>query len=179
MTKPKILIVEDESLVARGIHQQLLELGCEPVAETRRAEDAILLAGQLQPDLVLIDIHLAGEMDGIAAAQVIRERCSIPIVFLTALAGDSIMNQTNLAEPFGYIDCKRYRHRPTLVENFSYESTTIHHHHSVPRGYKLRRAGSGAGWQTGRHHRECGGPGGGVASGEGPGVQEEGWRGVG
>ncbi len=103
MTKLKILIVEDESLVARDIGQQLLELGYEPVAETRRAEDAILLAGQLQPDLVLMDIHLAGEMDGIAAAQIIRDRFSIPVVFLTALASDLIINQAKLAESFGYI----------------------------------------------------------------------------
>jgi CheY-like chemotaxis protein len=102
MTKPKILIVEDESLVARDIGQQLLELGYEPVAETRRAEDAILLAGQLQPDLVLMDIHLAGEMDGLTAAEIIRDRFSIPVVFLTALAGDLILNQANLTEPF---DC--------------------------------------------------------------------------
>jgi CheY-like chemotaxis protein len=103
VTKLKILIVEDESLVARDIGQQLLELGYEPVAETRRAEDAILLAGQLQPDLVLMDIHLAGEMDGIAAAQIIRDRFSIPVVFLTALASDLIINQAKLAESFGYI----------------------------------------------------------------------------
>jgi CheY-like chemotaxis protein len=103
MTKPKILIVEDESLVARDIGQQLLELGYEPVAETRRAEDAILLCQQLQPDLVLMDIHLAGEMDGLTAAQIIRDRFSIPVVFLTALASDLIINQAKLAESFGYI----------------------------------------------------------------------------
>lgn len=104
MTKPKILIVEDESLVARDIGQQLLKLGYEPVAEARRAEAAILLAGQLQPDLVLMDIRLAGEMDGLTAAQNIRDRYSIPVVFLTALAGDLIDTQANPTELFNCIN---------------------------------------------------------------------------
>ena len=103
MNKPKILIVEDETLVAQDIGQQLLELGYEPVAETNTGEEAILLCGQLQPDLVLMDIQLAGAMDGIAAAQIIRGRFSIAVVFLTALSGDAIINQAKLTEPFGYI----------------------------------------------------------------------------
>ncbi len=71
MNKPRILIVEDEVVVAMDLRQQVLALGYEPVAETRTGEEAILLAGQLQPELVLMDINLAGEMDGIAAAEVI------------------------------------------------------------------------------------------------------------
>ena len=103
MTKPKILIVEDETLVARDIGQQLVELGYEPVAETRRGEDAIVLCGQLRPDLVLMDIQLAGDIDGITAAQIIRQRFSIPVIFLTALVSDSIINQTKGIETFSYI----------------------------------------------------------------------------
>jgi CheY-like chemotaxis protein len=103
MNKPKILIVEDETLVAQDIGQQLRELNYDPVAETRMGEEAIRLTEQLRPDLVLMDIQLAGEMDGITAAQIVRERFSIPVVFLTALAGDSIINQAKVTEPFGYI----------------------------------------------------------------------------
>jgi CheY-like chemotaxis protein len=103
MTKTRILIVEDETLVARDIGQQLVELGYEPVADTRKGEAAILLCEQLRPDLVLMDIQLAGWMDGITAAQIIRERFSIPVIFLTALVSDSIINQAGVKEPVGYI----------------------------------------------------------------------------
>ena len=66
-------------------------------------EQAIVLAEQLRPDLVLMDIQLAGEMEGIAAAQAIRERFAIPVVFLTAFAGDTILERAKVTEPFGYI----------------------------------------------------------------------------
>ena len=103
MNKPRILIVEDEAIVARDIRQQLLQLGYDPVANIARGEEAVALAGELHPDLVLMDIHLAGKMDGIAAAQAIRERFALPVVFLAALAGDEMLNRAKLAEPFGCI----------------------------------------------------------------------------
>ncbi len=103
MNKPRILIVEDEVVVAMDLRQQVLTLGYEPVAETRMGEEAILLAGQLQPDLVLMDINLAGEMDGIAAAEVIRSRFSIPVVFLTASTTDSFVSRAKLVAPLGFI----------------------------------------------------------------------------
>ena len=103
MNKPRILIVEDEVVVAMDLRQQVLALGYEPVAETRMGEEAILLAGQLQPDLVLMDINLAGEMDGIAAAEVIRSRFSIPVVFLTASTTDSFVSRAKLVAPLGFI----------------------------------------------------------------------------
>ena len=103
MSKARILIVEDEAIVARDIRQQLIELGYEPVADTPRGEEAVVLAGELRPDLVLMDIRLAGEMDGIAAAQTIRDRLSIPVVFLTAFAGDDMLGRAKLTEPFGFI----------------------------------------------------------------------------
>jgi len=103
MKKPRILIVEDEAIVARDIHQQLVELGYEPVAEARRGEDALTLAERLRPDLVLMDVHLAGAMDGIEAAQAIRGQFAIPVVFLTAFAGNETLNRAKITEPFGYI----------------------------------------------------------------------------
>ncbi|MCX6943630.1 MAG: response regulator [Opitutales bacterium] len=103
MNKPRILIVEDEVVVAMDLRQQVLALGYEPVGETRMGEEAILLAGQLQPDLVLMDINLAGEMDGIAAAEVIRSRFSIPVVFLTASTTDSFVSRAKLVAPLGFI----------------------------------------------------------------------------
>jgi PAS domain S-box-containing protein len=101
--KPKILIVEDENIVARDIALQLQELGYQPVGITDLAEEAIVLAGQLRPDLVLMDIQLAGEMDGISAAQAIRTQYGLPVVFLTAFSSDDTLARAKLAEPFGYI----------------------------------------------------------------------------
>ncbi len=103
MTKPRILIVEDEPFVARDIRQQLVELGYEPVAETPSAEEAIPMAERMHPDLVLMDIHLEGEMDGIDAAQIIHDRFGIPVVFLTAFAGEEMLDRAKKTEPSGYI----------------------------------------------------------------------------
>ena len=85
MNKTRILIVEDEAIVAEDIRQQMVNLGYEPVACTARGEEAILLAERLRPDLVLMGIRLAGEMDGVAAAQAIRERFALGVVFLAPL----------------------------------------------------------------------------------------------
>jgi len=103
MNKTRILIVEDEAIVALDIRRQLTDLGYDPVAHSMRGEEAVALVGQLHPDLVLMDIQLAGEMDGIAVAREIRERLAIPVVFLTAFAGDDTLHRAKLAEPYGYI----------------------------------------------------------------------------
>ena len=99
----RILIVEDEAIVARDIRNQLLELGYEPVGHATRGEEAIRMAGELHPDLVLMDIELDGTMDGIAAAQAMRTRYGLPVVFLTAFDADQILERAKLTEPFGYI----------------------------------------------------------------------------
>ena len=99
----RILIVEDESIVARDVAAQLCELGYQPVGQARRGADAITLARALQPDLVLMDIHLAGDMDGIAAAQSIVAELGLPVVFLTAFDADAILARAKLIEPYGYL----------------------------------------------------------------------------
>lgn len=101
--KPRILVVEDEVIVARDIQQQLQDLGYDLVGHATRGEQAITLTGELLPDLVLMDIRLAGNMDGIAAAQAIRLQHSLPIVFLTAFAEDDVLARAKLADPYGYI----------------------------------------------------------------------------
>ncbi|MFI5356829.1 MAG: PAS domain S-box protein [Opitutales bacterium] len=103
MKPPRILIVEDELIVARDISQQLVELGYEPVGICSRGEEAVALATDLKPDLVLMDIKLSGEMDGIEAARQIRSRLNRPVVFLSAFAESETLNRAKLAEPFGYI----------------------------------------------------------------------------
>ena len=100
---PRILIVEDEALVARDIAEQLIDLGYEVAGHATTAEQAIALAGELKSSLVLMDIQLAGAMDGIAAALAIRERFALPIVFLTAFAENETLAHAKLSEPFGYV----------------------------------------------------------------------------
>ena len=99
----RIVIVEDELIVARDIAQQLLELGYEPVASANTGAQAIALALQHKPNLVLMDIQLAGAMDGIEAARQIRAQLDVPVVFLTAFSADDVLARAKLAEPFGYI----------------------------------------------------------------------------
>jgi PAS domain S-box-containing protein len=108
---PTILIVEDEAIVARDIRALLLGLGYQPVARATNASDAVALAGQWRPDLVLMDINLGrvnpndspADSDGIHAAQLIRERYFLPVIFLTAYSGGETLTRAKLAEPFGYI----------------------------------------------------------------------------
>ncbi len=95
--------MEDEVIVARDIEQQLLGMGYDLVGHATRGEEAVALAAQLRPDLILMDIQLAGDMDGIAAAQAIHAQNSLPIVFLTAFAADDVLARAKLAEPYGYI----------------------------------------------------------------------------
>ncbi len=101
--KSKVLVVEDEVIVARDISQQLAALGYDPVGVTAHGEQAVALVAQLKPDLVLMDIQLAGPMDGVAAAQTIRTQFAVPVVFLTAFAADDVLERAKLTEPFGYI----------------------------------------------------------------------------
>jgi len=119
---PRILIVEDEGIIARDIRQHLVELGYDVVGNTPTGEEAITLAGELKPDLILMDIHLAGPLDGIEAAQAIRKQFGTPIVFLTAFAGAETLDRAKLTEPFGYIIKpfdERYLH--TVIEMALYK----------------------------------------------------------
>lgn len=124
-SKPRILVVEDEAIVALDIQQQLVQLGYEPVGHSSRAETAILLARDLRPDLVLMDIQLGGAMDGITAAQAIRSAQAIPVVFLTAFEADDMLARAQLTEPFGYI-LKPFSARElrTVIEMALYRSAT-------------------------------------------------------
>jgi two-component system sensor histidine kinase/response regulator len=117
-----ILIVEDEGIIARDIRQQLGELGYDVVADTPTGEEAILLTGRLKPDLVLMDIHLAGKLDGIESAQTIRKQYGTPVVFLTAFAGAETLERAKVTDAFGYIIKpfdERYLH--TVIEMALYK----------------------------------------------------------
>lgn len=112
--RPRILVVEDEAIVARDIQLQLAGLGYDPVAHAKRGEEAVQLAGELRPDLVLMDIQLAGAMNGVQAATQIRQQHAIPVVFLTAFAEDATLELAKLAEPFGYV-LKPYAERELRI----------------------------------------------------------------
>jgi PAS domain S-box-containing protein len=103
MTPVRILIVEDDRVVARDIQQQLTRIGHAVVGTTAAGEDALPLSLERRPDLVLMDIRLEGEMDGIDAAHQIRQRCQIPVIFLTAYADDETVHRASQTEPFGYL----------------------------------------------------------------------------
>jgi len=99
----RILIVEDEGIIARDIQQQLIDLGYEPVDLAIDGEEAIESARAHRPQLVLMDIHLAGAMDGVEAATRIRRELDIPCVFLTAYATNEVVERAKQADPSGYI----------------------------------------------------------------------------
>jgi len=103
MPAPRILIVEDETVVAMDIAADLRRLGYEIAAMVGSGEAAIESAQALQPDLVLMDIRLKGAMDGIEAATVIHQRHGIPVVFLTAHADAATVERSQGAAPYGYL----------------------------------------------------------------------------
>ena len=103
MTPSRILVVEDDRVVARDIQDHLTRIGHTVVGLAARGEDALPLAIQSQPDLVLMDIRLEGEIDGIDAAEQIRDCCRIPVVYLTAYADDQTLQRAGATEPFGYL----------------------------------------------------------------------------
>jgi signal transduction histidine kinase len=101
--RPNILIVEDEIIIARDIQAQLVGMGYAVAGHVVSGQEAVASADALRPDLVLMDIQLAGSMDGIVAAQAIRDQFFIPVVFLSAFAADAIIARAKLTEPYGYI----------------------------------------------------------------------------
>ncbi len=103
MPQKSILIVEDEALVARDVQNRLISQGYDIAGWATSGEDAIAEAEKSSPDLVLMDIHLKGSVDGIEAAEQIREKNGIPVVFVTALADDDTLDRAKVADPFGFI----------------------------------------------------------------------------
>jgi CheY-like chemotaxis protein len=103
MTQTRILIVEDERVVARDIETRLARLGYAVAGVTRSGAEAVRLAVELRPDLVLMDIRLKGPMDGVDAAREIRVRCAVPVVYLTAYADEETLSRARVTGPFGYV----------------------------------------------------------------------------
>jgi PAS domain S-box-containing protein len=103
MSQTKVLIVEDEGIVALDLRRMLLQAGYGVTGTATTGADAIRLAAQQPPDVVLMDIGLRGELDGIEAAQSIRAQHDVPIIFVTANSDPATLDRAKLSDPFGYI----------------------------------------------------------------------------
>lgn len=101
--KHKILVVEDEAVVARDIEQTLTRLGFEVVGTAQFANEAVAKVSETKPDLVLMDISLQGKRDGVDAAQIIAERSQTPVVFLTAHTDKATVARAQGIAPAGYL----------------------------------------------------------------------------
>ncbi len=103
MAKAKILVVEDEAITARDIQNRLKELDYDVPAIAASGEGAIKSVEEIEPDLVVMDLILKGDMDGIEAAEQIHDRFDVPVVYLTAYLDEERLEKTKVTEPYGYI----------------------------------------------------------------------------
>src|SRR5579864_8175596 len=99
----QILVVEDEGLIAADIQKRLERLGYPSPAIARSGEEALRYARSTPFDLVLMDIRLKGDMDGIATAQTLKDELETPVVYITAHSDQETLDRAQLTEPFGYI----------------------------------------------------------------------------
>jgi PAS domain S-box-containing protein len=130
MTQPaeRVLVVEDEAIVAMDISVMLRGLGYEVLGPAATGAEALEFAVRSRPDLVLMDIMLRGGMDGVEAARRIREETGAPVVYLTAYADESTLRRAKVAEPLGYL-LKPFEERElrTTIE------TALHKHRTEAR----------------------------------------------
>ncbi len=103
MKKARILIVEDEAIITMEIESQLQGLGYKVTSIVDTGEKAIKKAEEDKPDIILMDIRIKGEMDGIEAAEEIRNKFGIPVIFLTAYLDEERIERAKITMPFGYV----------------------------------------------------------------------------
>jgi CheY-like chemotaxis protein len=125
MKNAKIMIVEDENIVAMGIKSKLESLGYSVPCTASSAEDAIRKADLFYPDLVLMDILLKGEGDGIVAGDYIRKNFNIPVIYLTAYTDEDTLERAKLTDPAGYIS------KPFKVEDLHTNIEIALHKHDA------------------------------------------------
>jgi len=146
----RILVVEDERIVARSLRKQLAALGYAVIASASSGEEAIKNADSFRPDLVLMDINLDGPMDGVEAAAIIRSEFQLPVVYLTAYSNEEILERAKMTEPFGYI-LKPYQERElhVVIETALYKHRMERRQHELDEQYrqvmKLKAVGQLAG----------------------------------
>lgn len=140
MSNEKILVVEDEMIVAEDIQMRLISMGYDVVGVAGSGKTALNLVDSKMPDLVLMDIKLKGKMDGIETAQIINDLYMIPVIFLTAHSDENTLQRAKLTSPMGYIVkpfekshaystieivLYRYRREKKLRESEQWLSSTI------------------------------------------------------
>lgn len=103
MSTARILVAEDESIIALDIQTSLKNAGYQVVSIATSAKEALNDTAVLQPDLVLMDVRLRGEMDGVETAEQIRQTWQLPVIFLTAHADENTLTRAKKTQPFGYI----------------------------------------------------------------------------
>jgi diguanylate cyclase (GGDEF)-like protein/PAS domain S-box-containing protein len=103
MNNENILIVEDEKIIALDLQRRLERFGYSVIGMASDGPEAITIARERSPDIILMDIMLAGSMDGIEAAKQIRAQLAIPVIFLTAYTDEKTLERAKEVEPFGYI----------------------------------------------------------------------------
>ncbi|AEH61369.1 response regulator receiver protein [Methanosalsum zhilinae DSM 4017] len=103
MTDIRILIVEDENIVGLEIKKRLKKLGYSVHAVAKTGEEAIIKTAATSPDIILMDIMLKGEMDGIETARQIKNQHNIPIIYLTAYSDEETISRAKETNPHGYI----------------------------------------------------------------------------
>lgn len=103
MTKANVLVVEDEFIVSKDIQSSLKKLGYNVVGAAPSGEKALEILETEQPDVVLMDIMLKGEMNGIETAEIVKNQYSIPVIYLTAYADEATLSKAKVTEPYGYI----------------------------------------------------------------------------
>ena len=132
MEKPAIFIVEDEAIVASDLRETLRSLGYDVPGIAKSGELALEKVKELHPDLVLMDIHLAGKMDGVETAGTIHTLYDIPVIYLTAYADKALLERAKITEPYGYV-IKPYDERElhSIIEMALYK-------HRVEREIKKR-----------------------------------------
>jgi CheY-like chemotaxis protein len=99
----KILIVEDEPIVALDLQQELESFGCEVVALAQSADEALMAVEESQPELALMDLHIIGSLDGIQTARLLRDAYQVPSIFLTAYSDDTTIARAVREMPYGYL----------------------------------------------------------------------------
>jgi diguanylate cyclase (GGDEF)-like protein len=99
----RIFVIEDEGVVAKDIAMSLQRLGYEVIGRVASGEEALEQLPSLAPDLILMDIHLRGELDGVKTAKLVHQRMAVPIIFLTAFSDKDTISRAMLAQPFGYV----------------------------------------------------------------------------
>ena len=108
MTLPKILVVEDEAITSLELTRMLKRWGFEVVGDVVSGQEALDMARDLKPDLIIMDIHLKGDMSGVDAAKEISKIYDVPIIFLTAHGNQAIISKAKEVKPVHYI-IKPYR----------------------------------------------------------------------